>query len=310
MDIRWTSYLGLVLLLILAGCGGGDSGQQGEESYADTMAQQHADDTPEATAMAQEPMIPVVGATVAYGTTPAGESITGYIARPENPDSVLDARGMDPATSELPGVVVIHEWWGLNDNIRAATRRLAGQGYEALAVDLYEGGVAETPSEARGLMEQAMQNRDRLIVNLEAAHNFLSEEIGSPRVGVMGWCFGGGMALNAALADPQTLDATVIYYGRVSDAERSELETLQMPIMGHFGMEDSSIPVESVRQFEQMLNELDKNAQIYLYEGAGHAFSNPSGQNYDPEAAAQAWERTTEFLRTHLYQSGDENASS
>ncbi len=296
-----TAYLGLALLLILAGCGGGDGAREGEGSYADTMAQQHADDTPEATAMAREPMMPVDGGTIAYGTTTAGESITGYIARPENPDSVLEARGMDPATSELPGVIVIHEWWGLNDNIEAATRRIAGEGYEALAVDLYEGGVAETPDQARGLMEQAMQNRNRLIANLEAAHTFLRDEIESPRVGVMGWCFGGGMGLNAALADPETLDATVIYYGRVSDAERSELETLQMPIMGHFGMDDSSIPVESVRAFEQTLDELGKDAQIHLYEGAGHAFANPSGQNYDPDAAAQAWERTTTFLRTHLY---------
>lgn len=300
MPKRLMRYLGVVLLLFLAGCGGEQSGDQ---SYSDEMAEQHADDSPEATAMAREPMIPVVGDAIAYGTTPAGESITGYIARPENPDSVLDARGLNSDESELPGVIVIHEWWGLNDNIRAATRRIAGQGYEALAVDLYEGNTAETPDEAKGLMEQAMQNPDWLMANIEAAHSFLSDEIGSPRVGVLGWCFGGGMALNAAVAQPKELDAAVIYYGRVSDVERNELKPLEMPILGHFGREDSSIPVESVKQFEQLLNELDKDVQIHLYDGAGHAFANPSGDSFQPEAAAQAWDRTTQFLREHLYAS-------
>lgn len=285
--------------LALAACGGGGGDASASaDTFRARMAQEHEGDRPVASGAADAPPSRAVSTdTVTYATVD-GREVTGYYAAPE------------AAADSLPGLVVIHEWWGLNDNIKAATRRIAGQGYEALAVDLYEDNVAETPEEARGFMEQAMQNRDRLIANLEAAHNFLREEIGSPRVAVMGWCFGGGMALNAALADPKTLDATVIYYGRVSDVEQSELETLQMPIMGHFGTEDSSIPVESVREFEQMLNELDKEAQIYLYEGAGHAFSNPSGQNYDPEAAAQAWQRTTEFLRTHLYQSGGDNASS
>lgn len=285
----------VAVVALTAGCGGSDS------EYSDDMAEQHADDTPEATAAAREPIIPVTGSTVSYATTDAGESITGYLAAPERPDSVLEARGLDPATANLPGIIVIHEWWGLNDNIRAATRRLAGEGYRALAVDLYRGATAETPDGAQDLMQTAMESPDNLTTNLEAATEFLRQEGSAPRVGIMGWCFGGGMALTGAIDQPQSLDALVIYYGRVRDAEQSELATLEMPIMAHFGASDSSIPMENVRAFEQMLNDLDKDAEVYTYDGAGHAFANPSGQNYDPEAAAQSWDRTTRFLRDALY---------
>lgn len=286
----------LACVLLLGGCGG-----SGEGSYSDDMAEQHEGDTPDATAAAREPIIPVNASTVAYATTDAGDAITGYIAEPESPDSVLEARGMDPANANLPGLIVLHEWWGLNDNIRTATRRLAGEGYRALAVDLYGGSTADTPEGARELMQMAMKDQPQLLANLRAADTFLREEAGAPRVGVMGWCFGGGMALNAALDQPQSLDALVMYYGRIRDAAQTELAALQMPVMGHFGAEDESIPLENVRAFERTLEDLGKTAQIYTYRDAGHAFANPSGQSYNPEAAAQAWDRTTRFLRQHLY---------
>jgi len=285
----------IAVVAFTAGCGGSDS------EYSDDMAEQHADDTPEATAAAREPIIPVTGSTVSYATTDAGESITGYIAAPERPDSVLEARGLDPETSDLPGLIVIHEWWGLNDNIRTATRRLAGEGYRALAVDLYRGATADTPDGAQDLMQTAMASPDDMLVNLEAAAEFLREEGNAPRIGIMGWCFGGGMALNGAIDQAQSLDALVIYYGRVRDVEQAELDALEMPVMGHFGEADNSIPMENVRAFEQMLNDLGKDAEIYTYAEAGHAFANPSGQNYNPDAAATAWDRTTRFLQEALY---------
>ena len=289
----------VVFMLVLAGCGGSDG-----DSYSDDMAEQHEGDTPQATAAAREPIIPVIGSTVPYGTTDAGETITGYIAAPESPDSVLEARGLNPADAHLPGIIVIHEWWGLNDNIRTATRRLAGEGYRVLAVDLYGGSTAETPEAARELMNMAMKDRARLLANLRIAETFLREEANAPRVGIMGWCFGGGMALNGALDQPQAYDALIMYYGRVRDAEQTELAALQMPVMGHFGAEDESIPLENVREFERTLEDLGKNAQIYTYRNAGHAFANPSGQNYNPEAAAEAWDRTTRFLQQSLYPEG------
>jgi carboxymethylenebutenolidase len=300
--LRWCLF---AVLLVTAGCGGNS-----DTEYSDDLAEQHAEDTPEATAAARASIIPVDGSTVAYATTESGEAITGYLAEPERPDSVLEARGLDPSATNLPGLVVIHEWWGLNDNIRAATRRLAGEGYRALAVDLYRGATAETPEDAQALMQTAMKSPEDMRANLQAAVNYLHEEVNAPRVGVMGWCFGGGMALNAAVAQPETLDALVVYYGRVHDVERSELAALDMPLMGHFGEQDSSIPVENVASFEQTLNDLGKDVEMHMYPNAGHAFANPSGQNYNPDAAATAWDRTTRFLRDALYpESGSTTAA-
>lgn len=297
--------IGLVLFVmggVVAGCGG----EETSESYSDDMAEQHEDDRPEATAAAREPMIPVNASVVSYATTDAGESLTGYIAAPENPDSVLAARGMDPETDALPGVVVIHEWWGLNDNIRAATRRIAGEGYRALAVDLYDGSVAETPDAARGLMQQAMANPDRVVANLSAANAYLREEGRAPRTAVMGWCFGGAMTLNAAINEPQGYEGAVVYYGRVADIQQEEIEPISFPVIGFFGREDSSIPVESVQEFETMMMEAGNDIEIHIYDDAGHAFANPSGTNFNPEAARDAWDRTTAFLQQQLY--GTENA--
>jgi carboxymethylenebutenolidase len=118
------------------------------------------------------------------------------------------------------------------------------------------------------------------------------------------------MALNGALDQPEALDALVIYYGRIQAAEQSELAALQMPILGHFGGEDESIPLANVRAFEQALEDQGKDAQVYTYDEAGHAFANPSGQNYHPEAAAEAWDRTTRFLQQHLYPSNRSTTAS
>ena len=111
----------------------------------------------------------------------------------------------------------------------------------------------------------------------------------------IGWCFGGAWSLNTALAMPDTLDAAVIYYGHlVTDPER--LETLQMPILGLFGAEDQGIPLDSVEAFSSALETLGKDATIVVYPGADHAFANPSGHNYQPEAAEAAWRETVSFL--------------
>ena len=292
----------LMILLLLAGCGGEQDDSTDAASSADQMAEMHEGDTPEATAAAREPMLPVTASTVAYGSTDAGDSMTGYAAAPSRPDSVLDARGLDPATTNLPGLIVIHEWWGLNDNIRTTTRRLAGEGYRVLAVDLYGGAVGETPEEARDLMQLALEDRDLLRNNLRQAHEYLRTEADAPRVAVMGWCFGGGMALEAAISQPETLNGAVIYYGSLDRATEETLRPIEFPILGLFGGQDQSIPVENVRAFEQTLNDLGTDAEIHIYDDAGHAFANPSGSRYDAEAAAQAWDETTDFLRRTLYE--------
>lgn len=299
--LRFPALALLIAALLLAACGDApaddaSAAARADTAYADRMAEEHAGDSTNATGTAREPATPVESEMVNYGP-----EAPGYMAYPAQPDSVLEARG---GGNQLPGLIVVHEWWGLNDNIRAAARRLAGEGYRVLAVDLYGGQVAETPDEARSIMQAAMGDEDALVSNMQSAHQYLSGEQQAPRVGVMGWCFGGGMALQAGLAMPSDLDALVIYYGRIQGTSRAQLQPLEMPILGVFGEEDGGIPADSVRAFEQTLADLGKDARVEIYPDAGHAFANPTGQNYVPGAAADAWDQTTAFLEENLYAQG------
>ena len=273
------------VLAVGAGCGGGTAAEA--DDHLEATAREHAGDRPVAGAAAVAPSADSVEAReVAYGIV-EGRELTGYLATPEGaPDS-------------LPGLIVIHEWWGLNEHIRTMTRELAARGYRALAVDLYDDAVAATPDSARALVGSV--DGDAARENLRAAHAWLTER-GSTRVGSVGWCFGGGWSLRAALAMPEELDAAVIYYGRpVTDPQQLvPLGEHGVPIQGHFGSEDGSIPVSEVEAFEEALTQAGVTCDIHVYEGAGHAFANPSGTRYEPEAAATARERTLEFLRTHL----------
>jgi carboxymethylenebutenolidase len=144
-----------------------------------------------------------------------------------------------------------------------------------------------------------MEIRGAIEDNLRQAYRYLSTEAGATRVGTLGWCFGGGWSLNTALLMPESIAATVIYYGRlVTDPDA--LKTLDMPILGIFGSEDRGIPVETVDAFEKTMRDLNKDVTVKVYEGANHAFANPSGQRYDPQAAEDAWARTVAFLDQHL----------
>lgn len=284
----------LLTACLLVGCGSDDP------SESDRMADGHEGDTPTATEATRAPEIPIATKTVSYTQTPDGDALEGYLAAPERPDSVLSARGRTSSSAHLPGIVVIHEWWGLNDNIRAATRRLAGQGYRALAVDLYRGATARSPDSAQALMQQAMGRQDQLQANLQNAHNYLRSEAQAPRVAVLGWCFGGGRTFEAVAEAPTRYDAAVAYYGSPEPMTASVLNTLTTPVLAHFGRQDEVVSMDAVRDFQSRLENGDATAQVYLYD-AGHAFANPSGESYDPEAAEQAWSRTAEFLQAHLF---------
>lgn len=202
----------------------------------DAMAHAHAHDTPTPTPTATlEPRQAVTGEEVVYATV-GGNPVKGYLARPQ------------AAGKALPALLVIHEWWGLNDNVRAMTRRLAGEGYAALAVDLYGGEAATTPDAARALMQKAMATSYAAQDNLRQAYAYLTTA-GAPKVGVLGWCFGGGWSLRTALLLPADIDAAVIYYGQLeTDAEK--LRPLGMPVIGFFGTADQAIPVANVHAFE------------------------------------------------------------
>ena len=288
--MRLLSILLALCLLPLAGCS--DRG----DDYGEAMSREHADDSPTPTALSTPTGTEdVITEEVTYATVD-GSSVTGYLARP-------DTAGM--SAESLPGIIVIHEWWGLNDNIRTMAEKLAAEGYVALAVDLYGGEVAETPEQARSLMSASMEREAALTSNVEQAYEDLAAQAGAEEVGVIGWCFGGGWSLRTALALPESIDATVIYYGQlVTDPDR--LATLDMPILGVFGAEDQGIPVEQVRTFEQRLDSLGANATVEVYEGAGHAFANPSGERYVPDAAEDAWQKTLAFFDRYLKGDGSD----
>ena len=273
----------VLLAATLLACGNKNE----DADYASRMAQEHAKDQPTASPAAQgQVAAPIKSQSVQYAVV-NGKPVTGYLAYPAS------------AEGGLPAVLVFHEWWGLNDNIKKMADQLAGEGYVALAADLYGGQVATQPEAARSLMEQAMKDKDAVGQNLRQAHAYLKEQIKATRVGTIGWCFGGGVSLRAALTVPDGVDATVIYYGFVS-TDPADLKPLKAPVLGLFGGADGGIPVETVKAFEAALKGLGKPVEIHIYEGADHAFANPSGGNYKADAAADAWQRSLAFLAEHL----------
>lgn len=273
----------IVAIMMISGCGS----QKKKGDYADKMMSEHATDIPVANAESEvAPRNPVIAKNVYYATV-NGREVQGYLAVPQN-----------EATS-APGIIVIHEWWGLNDNIRSMARRFAGEGYAALAVDLYNGKVADTPDSAYAYMKASMDHADANIENLKQAYHYLADSLKAPKIGVIGWCFGGGWSLKTALALPDKINATVIYYGQlVTDPD--QLEKLQMPIAAFFGGLDKSIPAETINKFKSTLDSLGKSIQVKVYPDANHAFANPSGTRYNPEAAKDSWQKTLVFFNQNL----------
>ncbi len=214
---------------------------------------------------------------------------SGYLAQPTESEG------------QLPAVVMIHEWWGLNDNIKDMAEELAGEGYVVLAADLYEGRVATESSEAQPIAASVRENPEAAIENLNAAVAYLSglENVDDSRIASLGWCFGGGFSLQLALNADEPLAATVVYYGTLVTDEQ-ELSSITWPVLGVFGSEDQSIPVETVNEFEAALDANGTTNEIYIYDGVGHAFANPTNAGHAPEETADAWAKTLNFLSEHV----------
>jgi carboxymethylenebutenolidase len=281
MRTTLTAFSSLVLFACLS-----TANAMSDAQYIAAMAAMHAGERPAPTAVAVEkPAQPVTGAEVAYATQ-RGKPVHGYLSRPAS------------AKGPLPAIIVVPEWWGLNDNIRRTADRLAGEGYSVLAVDLY-GHDAKDSGEAKLLATAVAKDPTKARDNLSQAYAYLEDHEHAPRIGVMGWCFGGGWALQTAILFPDKLDAAVMYYGQ-PEMDVSKLATLKMPLMGFFGELDSGITVADVKQFQEALKTAKVDAEIHEYPGAGHAFANPSGEHYQAEAAKDSWERTLKFFRAHL----------
>jgi len=199
----------------------------------------------------------------------------------------------------FPGLVVIHEWWGLNDWVKDQASRLADEGYVTLAVDLYRGKVATTPDLAHELMRGVPE--DRAARDLHAAVEFLKSlaNVKKTHIGSIGWCMGGGYSLDLALQEP-SLRAAVVNYGHLATDPKS-LGKINAAILGIFGGQDRGIPVDDVRKFEQSLRDLGKSVEIHIYPEAGHAFENPNNASgFRINDAADAWKHTIVFLHDKL----------
>lgn len=242
---------------------------------AAASAQDHEHGDAKATVTTVVPM-PAHGTNVTFGEA------MGYLSLP-------DAKGKHPA------IIVIQEWWGLNDWVRQQADRFAKQGYVALAVDLYRGKIADTPDLAHELSRGLPH--DRGVADLKAGFELLSKrsDVDAAKIGVIGWCMGGGYSLDLAIAEPR-IAGCVINYGHLV-TEPATIDSIKPPILGNFGAKDRGIPAEDVKRFGEALHKAGKDADLKIYDGAGHGFMNPNNKSgYAPEAAEDAWKRIDAFF--------------
>jgi carboxymethylenebutenolidase len=278
-------------VLVLAGCQSDEqpeavSSAGGPPEAAAIEAQGVEESAPATPVVDLSPRKPVIEETIAYGEA-KDRNLNGVLTLP--------ADSFEPS----PGVLIIHEWWGLNDTARTLARRLAGEGYVVLAIDLYGGEVAESTAQAQGLMTRVMTNPETALDNIRQGIQYLRLYALAPRVAAIGWSFGGTWSLQAGLSHAEELDAVVMYYGQVA-TDDAQVEMLDSPLLGLFAGEDESITAESVVGFRSSLVRAGKNADLRIYPDVRHEFATPGSDNYHAEAAEDAWSRTIEFLNAHL----------
>jgi carboxymethylenebutenolidase len=230
---------------------------------------------------------PALAAEQTVGFKSGDETVNGFLVTPE---------GKGP----FPAVLVIHEWWGLDDWVKDQARALAREGYVALAADLYRGKVTNKQEEAHQLMMGTP--RDRALRDLRAAFNHLAgrPDVRKDRIGVIGWCMGGMYSLALATEEPR-LAAVVAYYG-APPTDAAAVAKIKAPVLGNYGAEDKGPAPEQVKTFEGALKQAGKTVDVKIYPGAGHAFANPNNPwgGYREAAAKDAWQRTVAFFAKYL----------
>lgn len=213
-----------------------------------------------------------------------GGTATGYLAEPEG---------------EGPGVVVLQEWWGVDEHIRDVCDRFANEGFVALAPDLYHGETTDQPSEAeQKMMALNMGEAER---EMRGAVDYLAgHEKCNGAVGTVGFCLGGGLSVWAASANPKVSAVSTFYY--VMPHGKPDFSRIDAPVLGHFGTADDFVSTEDAQALEQELREAGVETSFEYYENAGHAFFNDTDRlgTHDPEHARNAWQRTVDFFRRHL----------
>lgn len=241
--------------------------------------------------------LPVLMCLALATSSQAGEQTITFKSGGEDASGVLvtpDGKG------PFPAVVVIQEWWGLNDWVKDQARALAKEGYVALAVDLYRGKVTSKQEEAHQLMMGLPP--DRAMRDLQGAFTYLQgrADVKKDRIGAIGWCMGGRYTLALAVEEP-ALAAAVAYYG-APPTDDAAIAKIKAPVLGNFGAEDKGPAPEQVKVFEAAMKKAGKSIDVKIYEGAGHAFANVNNPwgGYREAAAKDAWSRTTAFLAANL----------
>jgi carboxymethylenebutenolidase len=232
------------------------------------------------------PSIEVTGYEIAYGDA-AVRIHNGYFVLPSD------------VGEELPGILLIHDRWGLNDYVRAMARRLSGEGYAVLAIDLFDGQTTDSAGQADALAGQFLGDRAVVLENIRQARAWLEENGLPPRIAALGFGYGGQWALEAGLDAGDGIDAIVMFYGRVISS-RDELETLRAPLLGVFAQQDDSIPLREVTQFRSQLRDLGKSAVVLIHPNVAHDFAYPGSAAYNHDAAVENWTNAVDFLDTSL----------
>jgi carboxymethylenebutenolidase len=209
----------------------------------------------------------------------------GFLARPKE-------------AGRYPGVIVIHEIWGLVDHIKDVASRLAHEGYAALAVDLFGEKIVSKLEEGRVLREKFSE--EKILGDLNGAFNYLKtlSYVNPNRIGSVGFCMGGGLSLLLACHNREVA-APVIFYGR-NPSPIELVRNLQCPILGNYAGADMAITESDVNLLKQTLTKYGKKFDIKIYPGAPHAFFNDTKESYRPEVAKDAWERTLDFFNKEL----------
>jgi carboxymethylenebutenolidase len=222
------------------------------------------------------------------------DNSSGYLVYPSS---------VNLANKKIPGIIMIHENRGLNAYIKDTANTLARQGYVVLAVDLFKGQMATNNDQARLLSTSVRNNPAEAITNLQSAVKYVSSLpfVDSSKIASIGWCFGGGQSLQLALnSQNHPLVATILYYGTPLITDAQQLSKIKWPVLGIFGDKDQANPLPLINKFKAALDANKINNDILIYRGLGHAFANPSNQNYAPKETADAWQKTLSFLKKYV----------
>jgi carboxymethylenebutenolidase len=216
------------------------------------------------------------------------ENVSAFLVKPDGP-------------GPFPAVIVLHEWWGLDTWIKDQARALSKEGYAALAVDLYRGKVTASQEEAHQLMMGTPI--DRQTRDLKAAFAWLAarKDVVKTKIAALGFCMGGRNAFTLAIEEP-TLAAAIVYYG-APPTDPASIAKIRAPMLGNFGGDDEGPSPAQAKEFEAAARKAGKIFDLKVYSGAPHAFANPGNpwKGYRKDAANDAWNRTTSFLRNYLF---------